>query len=271
MHYVILRDDDTNALTPAGCLEDLYRPFLERGLPVNLATIPRVRTDCVRPDGELEGFLLGKAPGQAEKVALSENVELVEYLHANPGFRIVQHGYDHSPSEFASRDARDIQARLERGTAELALAGFPAPRAFVAPYDQFSAASLRQIAKRFKVFSTGWFNFQRVPLRWWPRYLGKKLAEADHWRANGTTFLTHPGCLLSYQRPYVKMLENVQGAVESQTLTVLVTHWWEYFRGGVPDQPLINILHETADYLASDPDIQVIAFDDLADGKIPIR
>ena len=37
MRYVILRDDDTNALTPIECLETLYRPFLDRGLPVNLA------------------------------------------------------------------------------------------------------------------------------------------------------------------------------------------------------------------------------------------
>ena len=35
MRYVILRDDDTNALTPVDCLERLYRPFLNRGLPVN--------------------------------------------------------------------------------------------------------------------------------------------------------------------------------------------------------------------------------------------
>ncbi len=35
--YVILRDDDTNALTPIECLDQLYRPFLRLGLPVNLA------------------------------------------------------------------------------------------------------------------------------------------------------------------------------------------------------------------------------------------
>jgi hypothetical protein len=34
MHYVILRDDDTCAYTPPACLERLYRPFLERGMPV---------------------------------------------------------------------------------------------------------------------------------------------------------------------------------------------------------------------------------------------
>jgi len=57
MRYVILRDDDTNALTPPECLEWLYRPFLDRGLPVNLATIPAVSLDAKRPDGKPEGFL----------------------------------------------------------------------------------------------------------------------------------------------------------------------------------------------------------------------
>ena len=40
MHYVIIRDDDTFAFTPPACLERIYRPFLGRGLPVNLAMIP---------------------------------------------------------------------------------------------------------------------------------------------------------------------------------------------------------------------------------------
>ena len=57
MHYVILRDDDTCALTPVECLEALYRPFLDRGLPVNLATIPNVCTEAHRPNGQREGFL----------------------------------------------------------------------------------------------------------------------------------------------------------------------------------------------------------------------
>jgi hypothetical protein len=55
MHTVILRDDDTCAFTPRACLERLYRPFLQRGLPVNLAVIPEVRTDVRTPDGRLEG------------------------------------------------------------------------------------------------------------------------------------------------------------------------------------------------------------------------
>ena len=57
MRTVIIRDDDTNALTPVECLEKLYRPFLARGLPVNLATIPEVRTNVRLPDGRPEGYL----------------------------------------------------------------------------------------------------------------------------------------------------------------------------------------------------------------------
>src|SRR6185436_2469991 len=60
MHYVVLRDDDTNALTPIECLERLYRPFLDRGLAVNLATIPNVCTDVRYGEGILEGFLMTK-------------------------------------------------------------------------------------------------------------------------------------------------------------------------------------------------------------------
>src|SRR5437870_3824758 len=60
MRYVILRDDDTNALTPVDCLERLYRPFLDRGLPVNLATIAKVRTDTTGAGGALEGYLVAR-------------------------------------------------------------------------------------------------------------------------------------------------------------------------------------------------------------------
>jgi len=89
MRYVIIRDDDTNALTPVRCLETLYRPLLERGLPINLAVIPEVATNTRTPDGKLEGFLLGKADAANASVAIGKNKELVQYLVENPGYRIV--------------------------------------------------------------------------------------------------------------------------------------------------------------------------------------
>src|SRR5258706_10076265 len=95
MRYVIIRDDDTNALTPVDCLDRLYRPFLERGLPVNLATIPDVATGTSLPDGRPEGFLRYKNGTSAPSVPIGSNQVLVKYLLTNRGYNIVQHGFNH--------------------------------------------------------------------------------------------------------------------------------------------------------------------------------
>src|SRR5882724_5415812 len=95
MHYVILRDDDTHALTPLACLERLYRPFLDRGLPVNLAVIPEVRADVRMPNGRPEGFLTAGRPTTRSTVPMAESQELLNYLHGEPGYHIVHHGCHH--------------------------------------------------------------------------------------------------------------------------------------------------------------------------------
>jgi len=362
MRYVIIRDDDTNALTPSSCLERLYRPFLDRGLPVNLATIPAVATGTRTPDGKLEGFLtvkeklpqaapfpspaamepirsliamamaapetvsekweaskaveqeksfgLGnnrssvatKAPPQivvpshtttssrnghgeapqagaapekngnpAAVLAIGQNQALVRYLLANPEYNIVQHGFHHDYLEFDRADPAEISQRLESGTRLLMDAGFPRPQTFVAPYDKLSRSSLEEVARRFQVLSTGWFELKRLPRSWWPRYFCKKVSSAPHWRVGKTLLLTHPGCLLSCFRSYNTMLDGILRHVNEQQLTVLVTHWWEYFRNQQPDEPFINFLHETAEYLAGHPDIKVISFSELVSGRIPLN
>lgn len=270
MRYVILRDDDTNALTPVECLERLYRPFLDRGLPVNLAVIPDVRLDAVRPDGLPEQFLF-RRNGAAELVkSIGDNKELVNYLRENSGFHVAQHGYDHSLFEFDSANPNNIRDRLEQGTRLLMDAGFSRPQTFVAPYDRFSAASLRETARRFRVISAGWFEWRRVPCRWWLRYVERKIMRQSHWQIGKTLLLTHPGCHLSYQRPPGTILKTLKQSVASRRLTVLVTHWWEYFRDGKPDETFIQILHETAEWLATDPEVKLVSFTDAARGDVPL-
>ena len=302
MHQVILRDDDTNALTPVECLEQLYRPFLQRGLPVNLAVIPRVRTDAKRADGEPERFLWNQSPENprieplncssrrkeahtksqglrfepphvgcyqvrgdgVRSVPLAANAELVHYLHDNPGFHLAQHGYHHSLYEFDTDNVSDIRSRIEQGAELFAAAGFARPTTFVAPHDKFSPASLGEVAKRFRTISAGWFELRRLPKSWWPRYLFKKLSRRPHWRIGQTLLLSHPGCLLSCNRSTVGMLDEIKRSVRSQPLTVLVTHWWEYFADGKPVEPFLQVLHQTAAWLASERDIKVICFDDLS-------
>jgi len=263
MRCVILRDDDTNALTPPRCLERLYRPFLDRGLPVNLAAIPEVDVNTRMADGTPEGYLFQRNGETAGEIAIGSNLELVNYLRQNPGYHVVQHGCHHDQLEFDCPHRSEAARRIERGTQVLLEAGFPRPRTFVAPYDKLSRASMAEVAARFRVLSTGWFELRRLPCSWWPKFALKKLRKADHWRMGGTWLLSHPGCLLSCHRPRHEILGAILRCVETRPLTVLVTHWWEYFRGGEPDGPLINVLHGTADCLSRRKDIKMISFDDL--------
>jgi hypothetical protein len=267
MRYVILRDDDTNALTPVSCLERLYRPFLERGLPVNLATIPEVALQTTLPDGKPEGFLAYRNGTTNPTVPIGSNTRLVNYLRENDGYEIVQHGLHHAYLEFNGVDRTTVRDWLEQGTNTLLEAGFPRPHAFVAPYDKFSRAALRETARRFPVVSSGWYEMGRVPPAWWPHYAWKKFRATSHWRIGRTLLLSHPGCLLSCFRPYEKILETIHSQIEHNQLTVLVTHWWEYFREQKADETFINLLHETADYLAGRRDVKVISFSALARGE----
>ena len=50
-----------------------------------------------------------------------------------------------------------------------------------------------------------------------------------------------------------------------------MTHWWEYFRSGEPDEPFIDFLHETLRHLCRRSDVQVISFADLASGEIGLN
>lgn len=271
MRYVILRDDDTNALTLPHCLDRLYRPFLDRGLPVNLATIPEVNLNTRMLDGSLEGFLFLRNGEKSEQLAIGSNPNLVNYLLQNPGYHIVQHGCHHDQLEFDRPDRAEVARRLDRGTQVLLEAGFARPQTFVAPYDKLSRASLLEVAARFRVLSTGWFELRRLPYSWWPKFAVKKIRQADHWRIGDTWLLSHPGCLLSYHRPRHEILDAILHCVDTRPLTVLVTHWWEYFHDGQPDESLINVLHETAERLSRRPDVNVISFAELerAGGHLP--
>jgi hypothetical protein len=275
MRYVIIRDDDTNALTPVECLETLYRPFLEKGLAVNLATIPNVRSDVFLPNGEPEGFLVASKGAKPGLYSIGSNQKLLAYLKDNPLYKIVQHGCHHdfvgTLTEFDHDNRKDIARRLDEGIRHLEDAGLGRPRAFVAPYDRITRVAYREITARFELLSTGWFESGRVPMKWWPHLAWRKFKKANHWKAGKNVFLSHPGCHLSYHRPYPTMLDEIKKSIESRRLTVLVTHWWEFYRTGEPDRPFIDVLHQTADYLKNSNDIKVISFDDVLTQEIPLN
>ncbi|MEW6160136.1 MAG: DUF2334 domain-containing protein [Verrucomicrobiota bacterium] len=272
--YVILRDDDTNALTPSAWLDLLYRPFLSRGLPVNLAVIPNVRTHVTYGDGILEGFLIARGGVKQPFLPISCNVELVDYLRAHPAYHVVQHGCHHEfvrgQCEFDHNDEADLDRRFEEGRRHLCQAGFSPPETFVAPYDLMTRKSMAHAAKRYRVISTSWFDRRRLPRSWWPRYFWKKIAGEPHWRMNGTILLSHPRCFLSCHRSCDTMLDEIKASIRERKLTVLVTHWWEFFPGGEPNARFVRVLHELAEYLASASEIRVVRFADVAKGLVPL-
>jgi hypothetical protein len=275
MRYVIIRDDDTNALTPVECLETLYRPFLDHDLPVNLATIPNVRSDVFLPNGQPEGFLATSKGVKPGVYPIAGNQKLITYLKDNPHYKIVQHGYHHefigTRTEFDHENRADIARRLDHGTRHLLEAGFPKPRVFIAPYDLMTRVAYQEISKRFALISTGWFELGRMPYKWWPQFVLRKVRKQQHWRAGKTILLRHPGCHLSYHRPYSTMLDEIKKSIASRRLTVLVAHWWEFYRTGEPDRPFIDILHQTAGYLSSDRGIKIISFEDVLTQNVPLN
>ncbi|HEX7859487.1 MAG TPA: DUF2334 domain-containing protein [Verrucomicrobiae bacterium] len=279
MKYVVIRDDDTCALTPIECLETLYRPFLDRRLPVNLATIPNVRSDVFYPKGPLvgqpEGFLVAAKGVKPGTYPIGSNEKLVGYLKANDGLKIVHHAYHHEfvngRPEFDNPDSADVARRLDAGARYLREAGLGRPNTFVAPYDLITRQAYLELAKRFKLISTGWFQLGRTPIQWWPKFFRRKALRKKHWEVNGVKLLSHPGCLLSYHRAPETILPAIKKAVAERNLTVLVTHWWEFYRGGEPDQKFIKVLHETAEWLAGESDLRVVSFEDVALGKVPIE
>jgi len=275
MRYVLLRDDDTNALTPPEYLERLYRPFLNRGLPINLAVIPNVRTDITYGQNILEGFLLTRNGTKDKTAPIGGNRDLIAYLQANPGYHIVQHGYNHEfvrgDCEFEQHHRRDLVRRMDQGARFLTEAGFAKPETFVAPYDRFTRTSMREVARRFRLISTAWFELGRLPYTWWPKYLFKKAARREHWRVGQTILLSHPRCFLSCRRPYDRMLDEIKESIGRRQLTVLVTHWWEYFPNQQPDEPFIQILHNLAEQLATTAGVRTVTFREIAEGRIALN
>lgn len=272
MKYVLLRDDDTNATTPVAVLERLFGPFLERDLPVNLAVIPAVATHATDLAGRPEAFVWSPRAGEHGYLPIAGATELARYLRDERRYCVVQHGLHHEivdgHYELDRDDARDVAARLDRGKALLAEAGLGTPSALVAPQDSVTRAAVREILGRYPIFSTGYFDLSRVPRRWWPWYLyTKKLRREPHWRTTSTRLLTHPGCMLSAKLDTTTMLAEIEREIDSRELTVVVSHWYEYFdAAGQERTALVEVLHALAARLRSRRDVRVTTFDELAGG-----
>ena len=103
--------------------------------------------------------------------------------------------------EFDRLDRAGAAKRIERGTQVLMEAGFPRPETFVAPYDKLSRASMAEVAARFRVLSTGWFEAAADAPHLVAEVRAQEAAQSRPLARRRTWLLSHPGCLLSCHRP----------------------------------------------------------------------
>ncbi|NUN15380.1 MAG: DUF2334 domain-containing protein [Myxococcales bacterium] len=270
MRLVILRDDDANATTPLHWIQACVGPFVDRGLPVQLAMIPEVATDIRLADGRLEGFLTGPMAGLRRVVPISANTALVDYVRGQRLLGVVQHGLSHrivgNRFEFDEADSGKVAQWLDRGTRCLLDASLPKATTFVAPQDTLSRGGFTEVRRRFRQYSTGWFERSRLPVALWPKLLWMRVNEATAvWKTEGITLFSHPGCLLSYNKPVNSMASTVIDHIRNQVCTVLVLHHWEYWLNGFPDELRLDVLAEIAEFLEKSRDIEVVTFDCAAE------
>ena len=67
------------------------------------------------------------------------------------------------------------------------------------------------------------------------------------------------------------MLDEIIRSIESRQLTVLVTHWWEYFPDGKPKEDFIRVLAPDGRVSRLAGDIKVVSFADVAEGGMRLN
>lgn len=273
VRYVILLDDDVNAFTPAEFLEILYRPFFERALPVSIAIIPNIsKISPFTAHGDKD-FLVEKSQQEdLYYLPVGSNRTLVNYLLKNLGYEIVQHGNRHEEGEFLHYNRQKLISSIEEGRSCMIEAGFAAPKVFVPPQGKLSKVALEELLKVYELISSTAYEKEQVPYSCWVYYIYKKLMRHEHWKVGDVTLLTTVGdYYFSASYPVDGILEHLKRTIASRRLSVVNSHWWEYFKEGKPNYKLIDALHGFADFLAENPLIKVIVFRSLLDGTLSFR
>lgn len=252
--YVIIRDDDTNFHTPIECLEKIFAPFWNKNLSINLSVIPRVSSKALSVWGTPEGFL-SFAENNTANTEIYRNEPLLKYLKNNPLIEVVTHGYDHRLFEFTSNNRNFLIEHLKRGAEYMQRAGLN-PLAFVPPYDEISKEAFNELIKRFKVISLHHWDSNKIP-----RSARPKCYARTHWEWKGVKLLSHDD--LVWKKKSKDLLSSVQAGVKKNSITVITSHWHEFFPDGKENIERLRAWHSVADWLHKEK-ITALTFSQLA-------
>lgn len=253
MRQVLLRDDDVNFFTKPEVLEEVYGFVIESGIPINFSVIPAVsaaaKTDSpLFGAGSPEPFLPADAPASDQSFLVTGNAPLLRFLNSIKSKEFLLHGFAHAGqrggSEFESDDADALAEKLDTGARLLSQAFGAAPETFVAPQDKCGSSALPLIRRRFKTLSLGWVEPRRLPPSWYCGYLRMKLARRNYLRVGDFLAIEHPGCMFSRFKDVKSAAEALSGYMDRHQTTVIVTHHWEFFDGGVPNRTLLDAFRQ---------------------------
>ena len=244
--YALIRDDDISFFASPRLLEELYEEIFEAGVPVSFSVIPRVKVNFSigknvysQRGFKYEPFIPSKYQGTARSFCVYENVELVEFIQNSKEFiEVVQHGFYHTPNEFASINRNEIKAKIQRGKEILEKTFGHEPKFFCAPNDKYSPVSLMELQKHFCGVTYGVFSLRnmlslrhgiRLPLKLTPSYLNALV--------NNDIFLIKNGFLVLGQKdfsinPFVdadQIKQYFKQAFEGNNLINIAQHYWEYY------------------------------------------
>lgn len=244
--YALIRDDDISFFSSPRLLEELYEEIFEAGLPVNFSVIPRMKVNfCIGTNVysqrgfDYEPFIPSEYHGTTQSFSVNENPELVDFIKNSKEFiEVVQHGFYHTPNEFASTDRNEIIFKIQQGKQILKETFGHEPNFFCAPNDKYSPVSLTELQKQFCGVTYGSFSLRnmlslqhgtRIPLNLIPSYLNAL--------AKNRIFLLKNEFLVLGQKhfsidPFADpdhLKQDFNRVFKGANLINIAQHYWEYY------------------------------------------
>jgi len=272
MKYILIRDDDLNYHTAIEQLKGVYGYLFDNNIPINFATIPAVNTSAVTSSadfgvGTYEPFIPKEVAGVEKEWPIDENKALIDYLKKIENVEFLLHGYSHfglPPAyEFENDDRDVIIEKLEKGKEIFKKAFAQTPSTFVAPQDKYSPTAFEIIKDNFEIFSLGWIDKARINTKLKTKYYWMKLTKNNYIKDGSISIFEHPGCMFSKFRVPEDSMKLLDKYIEQHDVTIVVTHHWEFYEEGKPNQKLIDAFVSKIKSLHRSDKYQFITFSQL--------
>jgi len=283
---IIIRDDDVSYFTKPQCLENIYRPLLELGLPINLAVIPIMYTQSYVALRIQDYFALNEPvkPVKYDKkylMLVGENEDLVDFVKQH-NFEVLQHGLMHEKfqkhstfiPEFCINNAVELQRRAELGIKILSKTFGKRPRFFVPPWDVLSKQGYDVTSKLFdgvllaSMALSGRRNIGKL-LDFFPRHLPFNFIPSFFvYRMKGKNYCIFRGKFLVLEHRGLSIWTNFNEEALFDMFKyfslkwrniVIVNHHWLL----ASNPKLLDMWYKLVNYILSDDRFNIVSISDL--------